>query len=133
MCHLVEFCWVHRTVCLSEIDVCLRSDWEHVKVRVGDFQSGDDERDSLGLECGHLSCANFSGDDGEMTSQFVREINPVVNFQSRNNKGVAGADWGDCKEGDADIVSVHEPAWEVAVNDLGKQGAHGFEIVECNQ
>jgi hypothetical protein len=104
-----------------------------VKVSVGDLQSGDDEGDSLGLKCAHLSRTNLAGDDGEMASQFVREINPVVNFQSRNNKGVAGADWGDCEKGDADIVSVNEPAWKVAINDLGKQGAHGFEIVECNE
>ena len=99
---------------------------------VGDFQSGDDERDSFGLKYAHLSRANLAGDDGEMAGKFVREIDPVVNFKSRNDKGVAGADWGDRQEGDAQIVSVNEPSWKVAVDDLGKQGGHGCGIVECN-
>ena len=57
----------------------------------------------------------------------------MVNFEPRNNEGVAGADWGDRQEGDAQIVSVNEPSGKVAVDDLGKQGAHGCEIVECNE
>lgn len=100
---------------------------------VGDFQSGDDEGDSFGLKSAHLSRANLAGNDGEMPGKFVGEIDPVVNFEPRNNKGVAGADWGDRQEGDAQIVSVNEPSGKVAVNDLGKQGAHGSEIVECNE
>ena len=100
---------------------------------VGNFQSGDDERDSFGVKCAHLGCANLAGNDGEMPGKFVWEIDPVVNFESRDNKCVAGANWGDRQEGDAHIVSVNEPSWKVAVDDLGKQGAHGFEIVECNE
>jgi hypothetical protein len=129
---LVEFGWIDRTIRFSEIYVCFRSDGEYVKVGVGDFQSGNDERDSFGLECGHLGCGNFATDDGEMPGDLVREIDPMVNFESRNHKGMAGADWGDCEEGDADIVSVNKPSWKVAIDDLGKQGAHGIEIVECN-
>ena len=100
---------------------------------VGNFQSGDDERDSFGLKCAHLGHADLAGNDREMPGKFVREIDPVVNFESRDNKCVAGADWGDCQEGDAQIVSVNEPSGKVAVDDLGKQGAHGSEIVECNE
>ena len=129
----VEFGWIDRTVCFSEIDVGFRSYWEHVKVSVGDFQPGDDERDSLGLKCGHLGCANLAGNDGEMSSKLVREIDPMINFESRNDEGVAGADRGDREESNAHIVSVNEPSWKVAVDDLGKQGAHGLGIVECNE
>jgi hypothetical protein len=77
---LVEFGWIDRTVRFSEIDVGFRSYWEHVKMSVGDFQAGDDERDSLGLKCGHLGSANLAGNDGEMSGKLVREINPMINF-----------------------------------------------------
>ncbi len=100
---------------------------------MGDFQPGDDEGDSFGLKCAHLRSANLAGNDGEMPGKFVWEIYPVVNFEPRNNEGVAGADWGDRQEGDAQIVSVNEPSGKVAVDNLGKQGAHGSEIVECNE
>ena len=130
---LVEFGGIDRTVGFSEIDVGFRSYRQHVKVSVGDFQPGDDERDSLGLKCGHLSRTNFAGNDGEMSGKFVREIDPMVNFESRNNEGVAGADRGDREECNAHIVSVNEPSRKVAVDDLGKQGAHGLGIVECNE
>ena len=130
---LVKFGGIDRTVGFSEIDVGFRSYRQHVKVGVGDFQPGDDERDSLGLKCSHLSRTNFAGNDGEMPGKFVGEIDPVVNFESRDNKCVAGADWSDRQEGDAQIVSVNEPSWKVAVDDLGKQGAHGLGIVECNE
>ena len=100
---------------------------------MGDFQPGDDEGDSFRLKCAHLGRANLAGNDGEMPSKFVGEIDPVINFEPRDNKCVAGADWGDRQEGDAQIVSVNEPSGKVAVDDPGKQGAHGCEIVECNE
>ncbi len=104
-----------------------------MKVSVGDFQSGNDERDSLGVECAHLSRANLAGNNGEMSGELVGKIYPMVNFESRNHKGMAGADRGDREESNAHIVSVNEPSWKVAVDDLGKQGAHGLGIVECDE
>ena len=100
---------------------------------VGDFKSGDDERDSLGFKCIHLGRANLAGNDGEMSGELVGKIYPMIYLEARDNEGVAGADWGDREECNAHIVSVDESSWQVAVDDLGKQGAHGFEIVECKR
>ena len=100
---------------------------------VRDFESGDDERDPFGFKCSHLSRANLAGNDGEMSGELVGKIYPMIHLEARDDEGVAGADWGDGEEGDTLIVSVDEPSWQVAVDDLGKQGAHGFEIVECNR
>jgi len=44
---------------------------------------------------------------------------------------MSGADWSDCQESDADIVSIDEASGEFSIDDLGEQRAHGWGIVEC--
>ena len=98
---------------------------------MGHLETSDDERDALGIESIHLSSTNLAGDNCQMSGHLVGQVDPVVNFEPRHDKRMAGANRGDCEKSNTDIVSINKASRKVAIDDLRKQGAHGVEIVEC--
>jgi hypothetical protein len=68
-----------------------------------------------------------------MASDFIGQVNPVVDLESWDDEGVTRADWRNREERNTDLVSIDEAARQLAVDDFGEQRAHGWEIVECEQ
>jgi len=84
---------------------------------MGDFEAGDDERDTFGTERRALSQSYLSGDRGEMSDRWGVEVDPVVDFGSWYDKGVALADRGDRQERHTDFVPIDESAGELTIDD----------------
>jgi len=127
----IELCWIDSSVCFTEVDIGFGLDRQHVKMGMGNFKTRDDERDPLGVERLHLRRTDLPRNDCEMAGNLVREVNPMVDLESRDNKRVSRANRGNREECDTDVIPVDETSREFAVDDLGEQGAHGFRIVEC--
>jgi len=127
----VEFGRINGTIRLAKVDIGLRCNRKNVQVRVRYLESSDDERNAFSLEGRHLGGANLAGDNGQMSGHLVGQVDPVVNFEPRHDKRMAGANRGDCEKSNTDIISINKASWKVAIDDLRKQGAHGLGIVEC--
>jgi len=84
---------------------------------MGDFEAGDDEGDTFSTERTALGQPDLPGDRGEMRDRGGVEVDPVVDFGSRYDKGVALADRGNRQERHTDFVLIDESAWEFTIDD----------------
>lgn len=82
-----------------------------------DFEAGDDERNAFGPERSALSQSDLSGDSGEMRDRWGVKVDPVVDFGSRHDEGMALAYRGDREERHTEFIPVDESAGEFTIDD----------------
>ena len=98
-------------------------DGEEVDVGVGDVNADDLDHNALAEDLLVVAGEFFDGGpDGAIIC--VREVVNLVNFQFRDDKGVAFGLGGDVKEGEGFVVFVDFVTGDFSLDDFGENAAH---------
>ena len=88
------------------------------------FQAEDQQRDPRGVERGLLRLADELRHHHAVLRDGEIEVEPVVGLDPRHHQRVTGIERVDREERHDEVVTPHERARELALDDAGEDGGH---------
>lgn len=98
-------------------------DRNNVEMYVGNLEAGDHEPDFGGTVGTVERLADLLCNPRDVSDQAAVQVEPVIDFVSRNDECVPFTQWRYREERDAAFVLPNEPARQFAVDDPGEDGS----------